>query len=79
MSREHKSRTRNLAGEADKHQAGCYFKNNKTGEERLCSLVELSKLQLEGSLASEATALKVKGSSHGRTRVGAWSKHMRAL
>lgn len=42
-------------------------------------MFELSKLQLEGSLASEAMVLKVKGSSHGRTRVGAWSKHMRAL
>lgn len=42
-------------------------------------MFELSKLQLEGSLASAAMVLKVKGSSHGRTRVGAWSKHMRAL
>lgn len=29
-------------------------------------MFELPKLQLEGSLASEAMLLKVKGSSHGR-------------
>lgn len=45
----------------------------------MCNLFELSKLQLEGSLASEAMVLKVKGSSHGRTRLCAWIKHMRAL
>lgn len=44
----------------------------------MCNLFELSKLQLEGSLALEAMVLKVKGSSHDRTRLCAWSKHMRA-